>query len=256
METDEVSELIVRVADQVILPRFGHLATGDIHEKHPGDPVTIADREAEAQLGAALAARTPDALIIGEEAVFTDPGLLDSLGGAAHAWVIDPVDGTRNFTRSSPDFGVMVAELVHGETARGWIYQPMHGHMYIAERGAGVRLDGEPFAAVRPRRARIFGTTDFDTRRPELVDIRRPWGACAIDYTKLCAGDVDFYVCRSAHVWDHLPGALLVTELGGRVATELGEDYRPGVTGRRVIAAASASDWKLASDAIFGDAGL
>jgi len=243
VDTDEVSDLIVDVATRVIMPRFGHLEMDDVHEKRRGDLVTVADREAEATLGAALEARSPGALIVGEENVFAHPDLPAILPSAEQAWVIDPIDGTRNFTRSSPDFGVMVAEVVRGEAVRGWIYQPALGHIYVAEHGAGVRLDGLPLVAPAPGRERLLGATDPGFGRHEAVDVRRPWGACALDYPKLCAGEIDFYACGTAHVWDHLPGALMVTELGGRVATELGERYRPGVSGRRVIATMPAEIW-------------
>ena len=99
---------------------------GDIEEKKPGDLVTVADREAEVELARVLRAAEPGVLVVGEEGVFTDPSSLEPLPTAEHAWVIDPVDGTRNFARGRADFAVMLAEVRHGVTVRGWIWQPVH----------------------------------------------------------------------------------------------------------------------------------
>ena len=69
----------------------------------------------------------------------------------------------------------------------------------------------------------------------EYADVRvaRSWGSCGIDYPKLVEGEVDFLCYRSMFPWDHLAGGLMVTELGGRIATDISVDYRAGVIGRR-----------------------
>ena len=133
MQTDQVSELLADVADRLILPRFGALKSSDIQEKKPGDLVTVADREAEIELARVLRAAEPGVLVVGEEGVFTDPSCLDLLPTAEHAWVIDPVDGTRNFARGGADFAVMLAEVRNAVTVRGWIWQPEHEVAWVAE---------------------------------------------------------------------------------------------------------------------------
>ncbi|MGB7961696.1 MAG: inositol monophosphatase [Propionicimonas sp.] len=252
MRTEAVCELLVEVSDQVIMPRFGSLALGDIEEKKPGDLVTVADREAEDVLSLVLAAEYPGALIVGEEGVFGDPTRLDALAGAQHAWVIDPVDGTRNFSRGSPEFAVMLAELWHGETVRAWIWQPAHSRMYVAERGAGVVCNGEPMRNQPTGRRVPLGATYLPLRgeAEASVDIRRSWGSCGIDYPKLIDGEVDFLSYRSMFPWDHLPGALMVREFGGRIASEQGVEYAPGVIGRRLIAAMTPRTWTTVRDAL------
>ena len=81
--------------------------------------------------------------MLGEEATSRDPGLLDRFRAADHAFTIDPVDGTKNFVRGSPDHAVMVAEIRGGETVRSWIWQPQHRVAYVAERGGGAWRDGQ-----------------------------------------------------------------------------------------------------------------
>ncbi len=254
MDTDWVSDRLREVAEQVILPRFGALREGDVEEKKPGDLVTIADREAETELVRILGLADPGSLLVGEEGVFTDPARLDALPTAERAWVIDPVDGTRNFSRGSPDFAVMLAEVRSGETVRAWIWQPVHGRLYVAERGAGVRCNGEPVAWTDPGREVPLGATYLPLRDddPCPLQVQRSWGSCGIDYPKLLAGEVDFLTYRSMFPWDHLPGGLMVSEFGGVMASEAGVPYRPGVIGRRLIAVMDPTLWPRVREALAG----
>ena len=254
MDTDWVSERLQEVAERVILPRFGALREGDVEEKRPGDLVPVADREAEAELVRILSLSDPGALVVGEEGVFSDPGRLDALPTADRAWVIDPVDGTRNFSRGSPDFAVMLAEVHSGETVRGWIWQPVHGRLYVAERGGGVRCNGEPMAPAEPGREVPLGATYVPLRSDDAceLEVRRSWGSCGIDYPKLLHGEVDFLTYRSMFPWDHLPGGLMVDEFGGLMASDAGVPYRPGVIGRRLIAVVDPGIWPRVRDALAG----
>lgn len=256
MQTDQVSDLLADVAERLILPRFGALESADIHEKKPGDLVTIADREAEIELARVLREAEPGVLVVGEEGVFTDPASLELLAGARHAWVIDPIDGTRNFARGRPDFAVMLAEVRDAETVRGWIWQPIHRRLYVVERGAGVTCNG---AAVRPPSASPrpvpLGASYLPVPGEECADVKliRSWGSCGVDYPKLIEGEVDFLCYRSMFPWDHLAGGLMVTELGGRISTDTGADYHAGVIGRRLLSANDPLLWQTARDALFGD---
>ena len=252
MDTDWVSDRLREVAERAILPRFGALREGEVEEKQPGDLVTIADREAETELVKILTLADPGALVVGEEGVFADPNRLDALPTAERAWVIDPVDGTRNFSRGSPDFAVMLAEVRAGETVRAWIWQPVHRRLYVAERGAGVFCNGEPVVPAPPTREVPLGATYVPLRAddPCPLEVRRSWGSCGIDYPKLIAGEVDFLTYRSMFPWDHLPGGLMVTEFGGRMASDEGLPYRPGVIGRRLIAVMDPAIWPRVRDAL------
>ena len=240
MQTDAVTALIKDVCERVILPRFQALESHEVIQKRPGDVVTVADREAEAELTAAFLAATPGALVVGEEATFADPRSLKALPTAEHAWVVDPVDGTANFAAGRPDFGVMVAEVRAGETTRGWIWQPLHDALYVAERGAGATRNGTPLARLDPgpepwqvavwprlRKARVPG-----------LELRPTRGSCAIDYPAVARGELQGLAYRSIHPWDHLAGALMVSELGGATSVD-GGTYRPGVTGRLLAIGAS-----------------
>lgn len=229
MDTDGILGMLQETAAEVITPRFTLLQKTEINEKRPGDLVTIADHEAEIYLTRLLKDSFPDAVVVGEEAVFDDPSLLKGLGNVDHAFIIDPIDGTRNFVHGKDQHGVILAEVRGGVTTRGWIWQPQPSRGYVAERGAGVRLNGEPIVRTRHDRLPLGASSksklrgfDADGRLSPVV---RSHFACCFDYPALLHGDIDFMFYSSLHPWDHLAGSLVVTENGGISRTMDGMNY-------------------------------
>jgi fructose-1,6-bisphosphatase/inositol monophosphatase family enzyme len=125
-----VNQIVEAVVATIVMPSFRTLQPEDIHSKDtPGDPddlVTIVDKSAERYLIDALAGVVPGAAFIGEEAACENPTLLDALSAREPAWLIDPIDGTKNFARGSADFGVMLALVEGGRTRAhpGWQFRP------------------------------------------------------------------------------------------------------------------------------------
>lgn len=230
MDTDAILELLKETADEVITPRFRSLADGDIETKSgPGDLVTIADKEAEQVITKRLQDAFPDALVVGEEAVFDDPSLRDRLPNAEHAFIIDPIDGTRNFVRGRDEHGVILAETQGGVTTRGWIWQPQTGRAYVTEKGAGVLMNDEPIVRDVPDR-KPLGASSKDklqgyTADGRLSPVVRSHFACCFDYPAVLHGDLDFMFYTSIQPWDHLAGCLMLTESGGVARTMDGRAY-------------------------------
>ena len=247
MLTGRVSELIVDVADRVVLPRFRSLAPEEVAEKGPGDLVTVADTEAEAVIAAALRAADPGALVIGEEAVAADPALRALIDDAEHVWLVDPVDGTGNFVAGNPDFGCLVVELRAGTPVRSWIWQSVRRRMFQATRGRGVRLDGRRLPAPRPGRNRLGGGVTGEYAGLRGARLAEPWpmtGSCTADYPLIALGERDYLIHNGSYPWDHWPGILLLTELGGRVAFLDGEPFTSTSTNPgRILAARSPEVW-------------
>lgn len=246
MTTEEMLELIQQVSAEIVDPRFRKLASGDIDQKRPGDFVTVADREAEAALTEEIQRRVPGCLVVGEEATFLQPDIVDRLAGEGTVYLIDPVDGTRNFVNGSPDHAVMVAEVIGGETTRSWIWQPQHGHSYVAEHGAGVQGDGVQLAprtadsipqqprGVTSKRSRLGFTAEGS-----LAPVESSAWCVGMDYPRIATGELDYLVYKSVKPWDHVPGALLVRELGGAVVHFSRDRYRPTSTTPGLVVAAS-----------------
>ena len=135
--TRSVHAIMLDAANRAVLPHYQRLAASEITAKVADDAVTIADTESEAILAEALAALIPEAAIVGEEAAYADPTLLDRLGDAL-CWIIDPIDGTNNYAAGRPPFGILIALAEAGETIAGWILDPLAGRFCSAERGHGA----------------------------------------------------------------------------------------------------------------------
>lgn len=122
------------LADPIALGRYGGPVPAT--RKPDGSPVTAADREIEATLRARIGAVLPDAVVLGEE----DGGELTREGVC---FVIDPIDGTKNFMRGVPVFATLIGVLVDGEVVAGVASAPAMGERWDAARGAGTRRNGD-----------------------------------------------------------------------------------------------------------------
>lgn len=245
LATDRVLRLLQEVADEVITPRFRSLDEDEISSKsHPGDLVTVADREAEVLITRELRTAYPGAVVLGEEAFADDESSLAGFRRAEHAFTVDPVDGTRNFVHGSPDHAVMVAETRGGQTVRAWIWQPQHELAYVAEVGAGATRNGDPLDRLDPGsdptgwRVRTSARRRVGDRLGALPPLELSWVSCGIDYPKLAEGECEGLLYQGTRPWDHVPGALIVSELGGVVGTGDGETYGPRADPRRILATA------------------
>lgn len=232
-DTQTITDLVEHIADTIVTPRFRSLEDDQIIEKLPGDLVTIADRQAEEAFTARLLELYPDAQVVGEEAAFADASLLDGLAQAEHGFVIDPVDGTKNFVHGSPDHAVMLAEVRDGLVTRTWVYQPQHQAMFVAERGAGAFRNGQRLEALHQHdpvqvlssRRGLRGRMPLGPEASDQVPVHNTHGSCGIDYPALASGRCDGLIYAKNKPWDHLPGELLLHETGGALLTWSGDPY-------------------------------
>jgi fructose-1,6-bisphosphatase/inositol monophosphatase family enzyme len=262
-----IAEILAAAARTEIMPRFKALADGDVrHKSSIFDPVTEADEAAEQAISGALRASFPGALIVGEEATAADPSLLDRLGDAALAFVVDPIDGTRNFVAGLPLFGVMAAAIVQGEIVAGVIHDPVCQDTAYALQGEGAWLsrDGRPakrlrVAAAAPldRMEGIVGTNFLHEplRSTVLGNLPRlgssTWLRCAAhEYRMAAAGFCHVLFFNRLMPWDHAPGWLLHREAGGYSAHFDGRAYRPAHTSGGLICAPDRASWQLVRDGL------
>ncbi|WP_432558136.1 inositol monophosphatase family protein [Granulicoccus sp. GXG6511] len=256
LTTEQILLLMQETAEEVIRPRWRALADDDISEKNPGDFVTVADHEAEVRISALLHAAYPDALIVGEEATAADPGAADLVHDVPHAFVIDPVDGTRNFIHGRKDYAVMVGELRSGEITRGWIWQPELDRAWVAELGSGATCNDQPVTLPTPDLAHVRGATTHRRllrRRPAGVEeLGWTFYACGIDYPNIALGIGDFLIYRHMKPWDHVPGSLILREAGGISRTIDGRDYRAEPTDEPLVVAVNEETWEIGRRCITG----
>ena len=137
-DIDSVTDTLCVTAAEEILPRFRRLGRGDVRQKGPGDPVTVVDEAAEARLTEALTGLLPGSVVVAEESAARDPSVLDRLNGGAPVWIIDPLDGTNNFTQGRARFVVIVALAQGGRTLAAWIHDPINSVTATAVAGQGA----------------------------------------------------------------------------------------------------------------------
>ncbi|MEV5981112.1 inositol monophosphatase family protein [Streptomyces sp. NPDC052114] len=249
----EVEEALRKAAAAEVTPRFRQLAEGDVVEKTgPHDMVTVADRRAEEQLTTDLAALLPGSVVVGEEAVHADPARYEEISGDAPVWIVDPVDGTRQFVHGDPGFCMLVALAVDGEVQASWTYAPVLDQFAVAVRGKGAWLNGERLVSGAPEDgAEIEVATshpDFTTEEQKraLLGLRapgvrpRPCGSAGLEYLAIARGELDAVAFSWELAWDHAAGMLLVEEAGGTDLTLTGERFR--IAGGNSLPFAAARD--------------
>jgi len=219
-DSDKVIQIIHKTAAELITPRFCQLSEGDVREKAPGDLVTIADVEAEKHLEAELTALMPGSVVVGEEEAEDFPSVLERIKGEAPVWVLDPLDGTRNFAHGRGPFAVIVAYCQGAETLMGWIHDPLSGETVRAEKGQGCWNGNKRLKVpVSPPLKDMKGSLSPNVAKRLSADgpanITRV-GCVGRDYMDLALGRLDFarYAFR-LKPWDHAAGVLIHTEAGG-----------------------------------------
>lgn len=249
-DSQRVAELMRETAAAELLPRFRNLAKDDIREKRPGDVVTVADVASEQRLAVGLAKILPGVPVVGEEAVELDAGLLDLIGRPGErCWIVDPLDGTGNFSRGEDHFAMIVCLVDDAETIAGWILDVPNDRMAIALKGHGTTLDGAPVRGKPPGRP-PKGLIGYNVRkafdRQLAPEQRRRLGGfstlnCAgREYIDILSGRYDFSLYRRTKPWDHAAGALMLTEAGGQAIRFSGAPFRPAdPIDAGIIAAAS-----------------
>jgi len=266
LDPDEVEACLREAAERFVMPRFLALRPSEIHRKrgHLRDVVTEADLEAEAWLGPKLQELLPGSCVVGEEAVSANPQVLDLLTGETPVWVLDPVDGTRNFTRGRETFCLIVALVHRGETLGGWIHEPMahrtvharpgHG-AWSRQAGSATRLQIDTTTPLDRWQVVIRGSVGRPLAR---FRARRAFGAlindhCAgIEHIGLASGRLHAALYGRVYPWDHAAGVLVHQEAGGHVAHLDGRPYRPTGVHEALLLAPSAVAWEAASSALLG----
>jgi fructose-1,6-bisphosphatase/inositol monophosphatase family enzyme len=267
LDIDEVARVVAEVAADEILPRFRTLEAGDIREKEPGDLVTVADVAAEKRLTAELRDLLPGSLVLGEEAAAADPSILDRLKGDAPVWVVDPLDGTANFSSGVAAFVVIVALVLRDRAEAGWIHDPNAGRTAVAVRGQGAHIARTPLRVAAPApvaemRGTLHGGRYGDAALLSRIKERRSRvGAisslrCAgLEYLRLGRGETHFTLFSRLMPWDHAAGVLIHGEAGGTAAYLDGTPYRPSlVAGKRgLLLAPDEASWHSLHRALIDD---
>ncbi len=194
------------------------------HTKGERDWVTDDDIEAQALITDFIRARYPDHAFLTEE---EDSSLRDE---GRICWIVDPIDGTSNYSRYVPLVCISLAAAAGGQLLAAAIYDPVRHEMFSAGAGLGATRDGAPMAVSslrEPHEALIaYDWSHVEPLRSGLlprlgriaphVHTLRAFGTAALAQAWVAAGRLDAYLNASLQPWDVAAGALLVREAGGR----------------------------------------
>ena len=239
MDTIEAQELLstavraARGAGDILLRHLGRLRYIETKNGQQTNLVTEADREAELRIIEIIRTDWPDHAVLGEEGGA-------HAGSAPYTWIIDPLDGTTNFTHAFPIFSVSIAVERDGELLAGVVYDPARDELFHAVRGGGAWLN----------EARICVSETADIEHSMLVtgfpyNVRenpdycrerfvaflnnaqavRRLGSAALDCAWVAAGRLDGFWEVALQPWDKAAGVLLVEEAGGRVSDFAGRTH-------------------------------
>ena len=226
---DRVLDAMIEAARAGGEVALGHFRRGvEVGLKADRSPVTAADHEAEAAIVETLLRAFPDHGVLGEES--------GPQGSAERRFIVDPIDGTRNFARGIPIWAVMVALEERGAITAGVIWEPVRGNLHTARRGQGAFLNGERVHVSRVatlEEAMLVHATLNALRRDGLWDgfvrlvdatARQRGFGDYLCYTTIAEGKADVALATNVKVWDLAAAKILLEEAGGRLTDVRGED--------------------------------
>lgn len=201
--------------------------------KGPADIVTATDVEIQGRIVRRIRRRFPAHGILAEEG-------LDATAGTEWRWIVDPLDGTKNFAHGIPSFCVSIAAERGGTLELGVVLDPMHDELFAAVRGCGAWCNGRPIRVSEvsqldaaflgtglPHRVRRFGGSVGRTFARFAVSSLgvRDRGAGALDLCYVACGRFDGYWEIDQSPWDIAAGGLIVEEAGGRMSNFRGGPF-------------------------------
>ena len=235
----EVANSAAREAGEVLRKGFGWQHS--VRYKGEVDLVTEVDEQAEQVIKEILLGAFPSYGMLAEESG-------RAAGQEDAYWIVDPLDGTTNYAHGLPIFAVSIALERAGEVVVGVVHDPIRGETYLAERGGGATLNGEPIRVSdtdEPIQALIATGFPYDrAQMPEALELfgrfaaitrgMRRLGSTALDLCYVATGRLDGYYERGIWAWDIAAGGLILEEAGGKVT-----DYRGAglnLEGRQIVA--------------------
>jgi len=200
----------------------------DVRSKDDASPVTLADEQAEAIIIAGLRALTPDIPIVAEESVHS--GVTPRVGD--RFWLVDPLDGTREFIKRNGEFTVNIALIESGTPTIGVVFAPAHNELYAVEPGTAPFIEDHngrrPIACRTPPPEGLTVLTSRSADRCTAIEsllrnytvAKRVQVGSSLKLCQIAAGAADFYprIGRTME-WDIAAGQAILVAAGGRVTT-------------------------------------
>lgn len=234
---EDMLDLAVRLATEA--GRLARVPAGPrrVQRKPDNSVVTDTDHAIQRRILQAVSETYPGHAVCAEETI-VNPGAHARLADAQYCWVVDPLDGTRNFVAGLPWYSTSIAVLEHGRPVVGVVTEHGTGTTYAAVAGGGATMNGQPI-----RVAGWPADADLIVALPSNKDVLtqhvlRTWGAMrrlmlrnlgstALHLALVATGGIGAAFARRCKLWDVAAGALLVTEAGGRFTDPFGGPRLP-----------------------------
>jgi len=235
----QVATGLARQAGAVLLKHYysPFLVEQKVNALDELEEVTAADREANELIVARLQAEFPDDGILAEESIDSDHRLEKD-----RVWLIDPMDGTKNFIARDGDFAVQIGLAIEGESVVGAVYQPVRGVLYHAARGRGAWMEAGDNPATRmsvsgeTRAGEMVLASSRSHRSPRMErvvsafnfkhEMRR--GSVGVKIGLIAEREADLYLhlSPSTKQWDTCGPEAILAEAGGRLTDLFGQPLR------------------------------
>lgn len=216
-----IAQDAARMAGTILKSEFGGIR--NISYKGRGNIVTEMDTKVESAIFEILGREFPNMYLAGEESA-SDP-----IPAQGYSWIVDPLDGTRNYASGIPFFSVVVGLVHDGEVLLGVNYDPMLDEMFSAARGEGAFLNGKSLSVGEGETLNqcILGmdmSYNNEGAANGLEVIQSIWpgmqtlrvnGSSALGISYVAAGRTDLYFNHQLAPWDQVAGLILVEEAGG-----------------------------------------
>ena len=240
----ELSALVKQVA----LAEYAGADGGVVRTDKPdGSWVTDIDQRTQDRLLVELRQRWPQYGFIGEEMAHAEQLAACEQSGGGY-WVLDPLDGTTNFTAGFPFYGVSLALVVAGNPQLGVVFDPVRDECFAAQAGRGAYLNQQRLTCPSTRQLgeciaiidykRLVGDLAEHLVRSPPYRSQRNLGSSALEWCWLAAGRAQIYLHGGQKLWDFAAGYLILTEAGGHATSLSGKPLDCARLRKRSIVAA------------------
>ena len=224
----EKLEVIVRGAGVIALQYFGKITDADRSIKDDGSLLTVADLAVNTYILDALRKEFPEYPILSEE--------VKGMPEGNSMWIVDPIDGTKNFSSGNPYFGISIGLIVDGVPEVGVVYSPAENKLYSAKRGSGAFLNGKKIAVsscdsmqgahilldtgASEQTLRMHGAIrEGCSNNGALVESKM---AASLELCAVASGESDAMAHRGLKAWDIAGGMVVALEAGARITDLVG----------------------------------
>lgn len=226
----EFAKDMAKEAGKLIRDNYGKIKTKEM--KADKSSVTNVDKESEALIISRIKKKFPDHAILSEESGSNNKK-------SEYLWIIDPIDGTRNFMHEIPLFSVSIGLVKNNRPYIGVVYFPILDEIYHAEKGKGAFLNGKKIhvsaRTIKDMPLMSYGANIFEKdvewhkrKVSELVKITskiRMFGCATVNMSYLAAGRFDAFIGRYGKIWDYAASIVIVNEAGGKITDIEGKPY-------------------------------